>query len=119
MSDALITGQKFRIFNVIDDFNREILGIEIDTNLPSGRIVRVLDRIATWRGYPRIDNGPEFIPVTLADWPEKHDVMLDFIKPGKPTQNSYVDRFNKTYNDEILGFYIFRSLKEVREITKT
>ena len=122
MSDALITGQRFRTFNVIDDFNREILGIEIDTSLPSARVVRVLDRIAAWRGYPeklRMDNGPELISVTLADWAEKHDVMLDFIKPGKPTQNSYIERFNKTYRDEILDFYIFSSLKEVRDITET
>ena len=121
MSDALMSGQRFRTFNVIDDFNREILGIEVDTSLPSPRIVRVLDRIAEWRGYPeklRMDNGPELISVTLAEWAEEHNVMLDFIKPGKPTQNSYIERFNRTYRDAVLDFHIFNSLKEVRQITQ-
>lgn len=120
MSDALITGQRFRTFNVIDDFNREILSIEVDTNLPSARVIRVLDRIAAWRGYPeklRMDNGPELVSIKLADWSEKNDVKLDFIKPGKPTQNSYIERFNRTYREEVLDFYIFSSLKEVRELT--
>lgn len=120
MSDALITGQRFRTFNVIDDFNREILGIEVDTNLPSARVIRVLDRIASWRGYPeklRMDNGPELVSIKLADWAEKNEVKLDFIKPGKPTQNSYIERFNRTYRNEVLDFYIFSSLKEVRDIT--
>ena len=116
-----MSGQRFRTFNVIDDFNREILGIEVDTSLPSPRVVRVLDRIAEWRGYPeklRMDNGPELISVTLAEWAEEHNVMLDFIKPGKPTQNSYIERFNRTYRDAVLDFHIFNSLKEVRQITQ-
>ncbi len=120
MSDALINGQRFRTFNVIDDFNREVLNIEIDTSLPSARVVRVLDQITSWRGCPdklRMDNGPELISVNLAAWAEKKDVKLEFIKPGKPTQNSYVERFNRTFRNEILDFYVFNSLKEVRDIT--
>ena len=99
MSDSLFCGRRFRTFNVVDDYNREALAIEVDLSLPSVRVVRVLERIA-WRGYPekiRMDNGPEFISVTLADWADKYDIQLEFIKPGKPTQNSYVERFNKTY----------------------
>lgn len=121
MSDALISGQRFRTFNVLDDYNREILGIEIDTHLPSARIIRVLDKIASWRGYPeklRMDNGPELISIKLADWAEENNVQLDFIQPGKPTQNSYIERFNRTYREEVLDFYLFSSLKEVREITE-
>jgi len=120
MSDALINGQRFRTFNVLDDFNREVLGIDIDTSLPAARVVRVLDQISSWRGYPeklRMDNGPELISIKLAAWAEENQVKLDFIEPGKPTQNSYVERFNRTYRNEILDFYIFNSLKEVREIT--
>lgn len=120
MSDALINGQRFRTFNVIDDFNREILSIEIDTSLPSARIVRVLEQIVSWRGCPeklRMDNGPELISIKLADWAEKNGVKLEFIKPGKPTQNSYVERFNRTFRNKILDFYVFNSLKEVRDIT--
>lgn len=119
MSDALLSGQRFRTFNVLDDFSREILAVEVDTNLPAARIIRVLDRIAAWRGYPaklRMDNGPEFISVQLAGWAEQHDVELEFIQPGKPTQNSYVERFNRTFRDEILNFYVFSRLSEVRSV---
>lgn len=121
MHDALASGQRFRTFNVLDDFSRECLGIEVDTNLPAARVLRVLDRIAAWRGLPaklRMDNGPELISVLLADWAEKNGVALEFIQPGKPTQNSYIERFNKTYREEVLDFYLFKSLTEVREITE-
>jgi putative transposase len=120
MSDALYGGQRFRTFNVVDDFNREGLGIEIDINLPAQRITRVLDRIAAWRGYPqrlRLDNGPELVSVAMAEWAENHDVQLAFTQPGKPTQNSYIERFNRTYREEVLDLYIFSRLSEVREIT--
>lgn len=79
-----------------------------------------MDRIAAWRGYPkkmRMDNGPELTSVKMADWAEEHGIELEFIQPGKPTQNSYVERFNRTYRDEVLDLYVFRTLSEVREIT--
>jgi len=120
MSDSLQCGRRFRTFNVVDDFNREALAIEVDLSLPALRVTRVLERIAAWRGYPdkiRMDNGPEFISTVLADWAETNDIKLEFIKPGKPTQNSYVERFNRTFRDEILNMYLFRTLNEVREIT--
>jgi putative transposase len=106
---------------VVDDFNREALAIEVDLSLPALRVTRVLERIAAWRGFPkklRMDNGPEFISVTLASWAEDHGITLEFIQPGKPTQNSYVERFNRTYRDEILNMYVFNTLNEVREITE-
>jgi len=111
MCDSLQCGRRFRAFNVVDDFNREVLAIEVDLNLPSQRIIRVLERVVAWRGYPnklRMDNGPEFISVTLASWAEEHGITLEFIKPGKPTQNSYIERFNRTYRTEILDMYVFR-----------
>jgi len=120
MSDALMCGRRFRTFNVVDACNLEVLAIEINLNLPALRVVRSLERIADWRGYPsqlRIDNGPEFISLALAEWAEQHDVMLEFIQPGKPTQNSFVKRFNRTYRTEVLDCYVFRRLSEVREIT--
>lgn len=122
MSDTLHDGRRFRTFNVMDDFNREVLAIEIDLNLPAPRVIRVLDRAAEQRGYPeklRCDNGPELVSIALAGWAEDHGVQLDFIKPGKPTQNSYVERFNRTYRDEILDLYLFRSLSEVRTLTNS
>lgn len=122
MSDALMTGKRFRTFNVVDDHNREALAIEVDFSLPAVRVVRVLDRIAQYRGYPeqiRMDNGPEFISVIVADWAEQHDVKLAFIQPGKPTQNSFVERFNRTFREEVLDFYLFRSLDDVRNIAES
>ncbi len=121
MSDALWCGRKFRTFNMVDDFNREALAIEIDLNLPAQRIIRVMDRIAAWRGYPlklRMDNGPELTSVRLAEWAETHGVKLDFIQPGKPTQNSFIERFNRTYREEVLDMYVFTRLSEVRDITE-
>lgn len=120
MHDALSGGRKFRTFNVVDDFNREALAIEIDLNLPAQRVIRVLERIALERGYPlmlRMDNGPEFISLALSEWAEDKGIKLEFIKPGTPTQNAYIERFNRTYRTEILDFYLFKSLNEVREIT--
>ncbi|VDY64378.1 Integrase core domain [Shimwellia blattae] len=121
MHDALTCGRRFRTFNVVDDFNREALAIEIDLNIPAQRVVRVLDRIVARRGYPmklRMDNGPELVSVTLAQWAEEHHVELEFIRPGKPTENAFIERFNRTYRTEILDFYLFRTLNEVREITE-
>lgn len=121
MSDSLMCGRRFRTFNLVDDFNRKALAIEIDLNLPAPRVIRVLERAVAWRGYPnklRMDNGPEFISTTLAEWAEEHQVALEFIQPGNPTQNSYVERFNHTYREEILNMYVFRTLNEVRQLTE-
>lgn len=121
MCDSLFCSRRFRTFNLVDDFNREALAIEVNLNLPTPRIIRVLERVVAWQGYPkklRMDNGPEFISVTLASWAEEHDIELEFIEPGKPTQNSYIERFNRTYRDEILNMYLFRTLNEVRELTE-
>ena len=118
MSDSLTDGRTFRTFNVIDDHNRESLAIEVDHSLPSERVVRVLDQVAEERGYPgqlRTDNGPEFTAQTLAAWAEDHDVKLAYIAPGKPTQNAYVERFNRTFREEVLDVYSFSDLDEVRD----
>lgn len=121
MSDALWDGRRFRTFNLVDDFTREALAIEIDLNLPSARVIRVLDRVAAWRGYPaklRLDNGPEFIAASLAEWAEQHHVQLEFIQPGKPMQNGFIERFNGSYRRGVLDLYVFRTLNEVRERTE-
>lgn len=121
MSDALWGDRRFRTFNVVDDFNRELLAIEVDFNLPAARVVRTLDRIAATRGYPlklRLDNGPEFISVTLAGWAEQHGVTLEFIKPGKPMQNGFIERFNRSYREAVLDMFVFQSLDEVRQQTE-
>ena len=121
MSDALMCGRRFRTFNVVDDFNREALANEIDLSLPAPRVIRVLERVSLFRGYPeklRVNNGSEFISLALADCAKKNNVMLDFIQPGIPTQNSYIERFNRTYRVELLYLYLFRTLREVRQMTE-
>jgi putative transposase len=118
MSDSLTDGRPYRTLNVIDDFNREGLAIEIDHSLPSERVVRVLDQIAQERGYPkklRSDNGPELIAAALERWAARHGVEQTPIQPGKPTQNAYIERFNRTYREEVLDVYAFSSLDEVRD----
>ena len=120
MSDALYAGPRFRTFNVLDDFNRESLAIEIDTSLTSKRLVRVFDQLKQERGLPhmlRTDNGPEFLGQIFTEWCEDNGVMIDYIEPGKPNQNAYIERFNRTYRTEVLDVWLFRNLDEVREIT--
>jgi putative transposase len=119
MSDSLTDGRKFRVLNVIDDFNRESLAIEVDTSLPSSRVIRVLDRIIAERGSPaniRCDNGPEFISHKLDAWTreERRRISLQFIQPGRPMQNGYIERKNGSMRRELLDAYLFTSLKEVR-----
>jgi len=121
MSDALWDGRRFRTFNVVDDFNREALAITVDFSLTAERVVRELERIAAVRGYPlklRTDNGPEFIALALAEWAEQHGVTLEFIKPGKPMQNGFIERFNRSYRQAVLDMFVFQTLDEVREQTE-
>jgi putative transposase len=120
MSDSLWSGRRFRVLNVLDEGVREGLAIEIDTSLPARRVVRVLERLAELRGYPealRMDNGPELIAQELLDWCEKNRVDPRHIQPGKPNQNAYVERYNKTFRDEVLDAYVFEDLDQVREIS--
>lgn len=123
MSDSLVDGRKFRLFNVIDDFNRESLVIEVDTSLPSLRVIRVLEKLIAERGCPaniRCDNGPEFISHKLEQWchHESRRISLQFIQPGKPTQNAYIERQNGSIRRELLNAYLFYSLAEVRARTE-
>jgi len=99
MHDQLGDGRSYRLFNVIDDFNREGLTIEADFSLPAPRVIRALDQIIEWRGKPkriRSDNGPEYISHLLKDWAERNNIILDFIQPGNPQQNACVERYNRT-----------------------
>lgn len=107
MSDSLSDGRKFRTFNVLDDYNREGLCIEVDFPLPGLRVIHSLEQIIEWRGKPlalRYDNGPEYISQQLIDWATDKPITLLYIQPGKPTQNAYVERFNRTVRHEMVGF---------------
>jgi putative transposase len=117
MSDSLVDGRKFRLLNVIDDFNRESLAIEVDTSLPSLRVIRVLSKLIAERGCPvniRCDNGPEFISHKLEEWCNSRKINLQFIQPGRPMQNAYIERKNGSMRRELLNAYLFYSLEEVR-----
>lgn len=119
MSDSLRNGRKFRTFNVIDDFNRECLGIKADYSISSKKVVCFLQDIAINKGYPkkiRLDNGPEMISKNLKNWTVENNILLDFIEPGTPSQNAYIERFNRTFREEVLDLYCFRDLDEIRTI---
>lgn len=120
MSDSLYAGKRFRTFNVMDDFNREILAIEIDTSLTSKRLIRVFERLKEERGLPQVlrtDNGPEFLSHEFTGWARSAGMIIQYIQPGKPNQNAYVERFNRTYRNEVLDLYLFNDIEEVREKT--
>ena len=115
--DYLADGRPLRTLNVIDAYTRECLAIEVDTSLPAQRVVRVLDKLVWEYGLPtalRIDNGPEFISNALDAWAAAHGVKLDFIQPGKPTQNAHVESFNGKFRDECLAQERFPTLPRAR-----
>ena len=121
MQDSLESGRKFRCLNLIDDFNRECLAIEVDISLSGQRVARVLERAIEFRGRPaeiRVDNGPEFISSALAQFCEKENIQLRYIQPGRPMQNGFIERFNKSLRTDVLDAYIFQSLDQVREIAQ-
>ena len=117
MCDSLVDGRRFRLLNIIDDYNRESLAIEIDTSLPALRVIRTLQRLIEMRTKPqtiRVDNGPEFISDRLQQWCDENEIRLQFIQPGKPMQNGFVERNNGSLRKELLDAYLFYSLAEVR-----
>jgi len=119
MHDTLYVGRCFRTLNVMDEGVRELLAIEVDTSLPAKRVVRVLDQIKSWRGTPeavRCDNGPELLSEAFRAWCEENDVEIRYIQPGKPNQNAFIERFNRTFRDEVLSAYLFEDLDQVREM---
>jgi putative transposase len=121
MCDSLVDGRRFRLLNIIDDYNRESLAIEIDTSLPALRVIRTLQRLIEMRNKPqtiRVDNGPEFISDKLQQWCDDQKIRLQFIQPGKPMQNGFVERNNGSLRKELLDAYLFYSLPEVRDMAE-
>jgi putative transposase len=118
MADRLEDMRAFRLLNVVDDFNREGLGIEVDFSLSAERVTRALDQIIEWRGVPdvlRVDNGPEYISGQLLRWASRRGIRVQHIQPGKPQQNAYIERYNRTVRQEWLGQYMFATIEEVQD----
>lgn len=118
MHDQLSDGRSVRLFNVIDDFNREALCIEVDFFLPASRVKRALKQVIAWRGklaVIRCDNGPEYINEELKRWAEKQEIRLGHIQRGNPQQNAYIEQFNRTVRYDWLGHYLFESLNELKK----
>lgn len=121
MRDTRYDGRKYRVLNIIDEGNRECLAVEVDTGLPSARVQEVLEQLIAMHGAPRrirCDNGPEFIASALGEWCHQRGIVLQFIQPGQPNQNAYIERFNRSFRTEVLDAWVFASLDEVRELSE-
>jgi putative transposase len=111
-------GRPFRTLNVIDEGNSEALRIECGTSIPAGRLVRVMEQLIEVYGTPqaiRMDNGPELTAQSFADWAETHKIQLIYIQPGKPNQNAFIERFNRSFRTEVLDANLFNFIEEVQE----
>ena len=119
VADTLVSGRRFRILTLVDDFTRECLGLVVDTSLTGLRVARELDRIAELRGYPCMivsDNGTELTSNAILAWQQERGVEWHYIAPGKPMQNGFVESFNGRLRDECLNEHLFANLKEARQI---
>lgn len=118
VSDCIADVKRIRCLTIVDDFTRECPAIEVDTSLPAMRVTRVLDRLAMLRGLPDsicLDNGPEFAGQVLDQWAFENNAKLNFIRPGKPVENAYIESFNGKFRDECLNENWFRNLREAQE----
>jgi len=121
MSDALYNRRRFLVMTLIDEGNREALALEIGTSLPAAGVSRVLADVVALHGRPdeiRVDNGPEFVSDVFVEWCATRGIGIHDIQPGKPDQNAYIERFNRTYREEVLDAYLFESLQEVRAVSE-
>ena len=119
MSDSLQDGRALRVLNIIDDCNRESLCITGTLSFPAERLVRVLDELVELHGYPkyiRTDNGPEFISKHYQDWCKRMNITPVYIEPGKPMQNGYIERFNRTFREDVLDAYMFSSYTDFNRL---
>ena len=119
VSDGLVDGRRVRCLNIVDDFTKQCLAIEVDTSLPGKRVVNVLQRLAESRGLPKgitVDNGPEFVSKALDEWAYAVGLQLRYIQPGKPQQNAYIESFNGKFRDECLNEHWFMSMRHARQL---
>lgn len=117
MHDSLSDKRSYRLFNVIDDYNRQGITMEADLSLPAARVIRCLEQAIEWRGQPQVircDNGPELISGALTAWAEQRGITLQYIQPGNPQQNAYIERFNRTARYDWLNQDIFDTIGQVQ-----
>lgn len=122
LMDVTAMGRRVRILAIVDDYTRECLAVEVDTSIGGMRVARVLDQLVEFRGRPEgitVDNGPEFAGRALDFWAYRNKVRLDFIRPGKPIENAYIESFNGRLRDECLNGHEFISVREARDIIGT
>lgn len=122
MSDSLTDGRRIRVFNVLDDYNREALMTKVGISFPAQRVTRLLNQLVEERGKPkfiRCDNGTEFTAKDFMGWAEYHNVKVIFIQAGKPTQNAYIERFNKSFRRGVLDAYLFNTISQAQEQADT
>ena len=118
MADGLYTSRRFRVFTLVDHFTRESPAIVADHSIPGSKVVEVLDHLAGLGIKPQIitvDNGPEFSGRVLDEWAHRHGVKLDFIRPGKPVENAYIESFNGKLREECLYLHWFKTNEEAKE----
>lgn len=121
MHDVLSNGRKIRVLNIIDDYNREALWVDVHFSYPGFKVVEALEILSMERGLPqsiRVDNGPEFIGKDFKQFCEEKGIRVQYIQPGKPTQNAYIERFNRTYREDILDAYLFEDIHQVNQLSK-
>ncbi|HET6243443.1 MAG TPA: IS3 family transposase [Bacteroidia bacterium] len=120
MHDTLMNGRKFRVLNIIDDYNREALKIEPYFSIGSNLVIKILERLLLERGKPkviRVDNGPEFISSAITEWCLDKNIKLLHVQPGKPMQNGYIERFNRSYRGDVLDANLFENLWQARTLS--
>lgn len=117
MNDVLTSKRKFRTLNIMDDYNRQAIAVEAGYSMPAVRVTQILEQTIREQGKPRIirvDNGPEFISKEFRDWCTDHHITVQYIQPGRPMQNGYIERFNRTFRENILDAYLFEDLTQVQ-----
>ena len=121
MSDVLTNQRKFRTLNVIDDFNREAIAIEVAYSMPAIKVTGLLEQIICEQGKPkciRVDNGPEFISKEFNSWCEGNEIKIQYTQPGRPMQNGYIERFNRSFRESILDAFLFEDLTQVQVLAE-
>ena len=121
MSDVLTSGRKIRVLNIIDDYNREAIAAYPDFSITGNKVTMVLEDILMWRNKPskiRVDNGPEFISKHFQQWCETKSIQIQYTQPGKPMQNGFIERFNRTFREDILDAYLFEDIQQLKDLSE-